>query len=167
MSRSIGNKEYYLKQETSIPVKWCSPEVLEYGKFSVQSDCWAFGLVLWELFSYGKASFYRASNTYTNFYFQIPYPGMSNAAVIKAITSSSHYRMEAPVGCPSEIYQLMVDCWAQDPHARPSFKTIYDKVEQACNSSVPCINVPLTVAVQKADDLPVVYSNNSNDGVYM
>lgn len=54
MSRAVGHNEYYTTDDKSIPVKWCAPEVLEYGKFSTQSDCWAFGVVLWEVFSYGK-----------------------------------------------------------------------------------------------------------------
>ena len=53
MARTM-EKGYYKTDSKTMPVRWCAPEVLDYGKFSTQSDVWAFGVVLWEMFSYGK-----------------------------------------------------------------------------------------------------------------
>jgi tyrosine-protein kinase Tec len=53
MGKSM-EEDYYSSNEKTIPVKWCPPEVLEFGKFSIQSDIWSFGVVLWEIFSRGK-----------------------------------------------------------------------------------------------------------------
>lgn len=36
MSRMV-NKEYYKSESTVIPVRWCAPEVLQFGKYSTSS----------------------------------------------------------------------------------------------------------------------------------
>jgi serine/threonine protein kinase len=77
---------------------------LEYGSYSFKSDVWSFGIVLWELFSYGK----------------IPYAGMSNLIVAEKVLNG--YRLTCPENCPEEIYNLMEQCWSVDPIDRPSFK---------------------------------------------
>jgi serine/threonine protein kinase len=79
---------------------------LEYGNYSFKSDVWAFGIVLWELFSFGK----------------MPYAGMSNAKAATKVLNG--YKMPCPENCPQEIYGLMEICWAIDPNDRPSIQVI-------------------------------------------
>jgi serine/threonine protein kinase len=38
-----------------------APENLIYGYFTLASDVWSFGVVLWEIFSMGKIPFYELS----------------------------------------------------------------------------------------------------------
>ena len=45
-----------------LPVRWMPPESVMYRKFTVESDVWSFGVVLWEVFTYGKQPFYEMSN---------------------------------------------------------------------------------------------------------
>ena len=45
-----------------LPVRWMSPESMKYGRFTTESDIWAFGVVLWEIFSYGRQPYYGHSN---------------------------------------------------------------------------------------------------------
>ena len=45
-----------------LPVRWMSPESVKYGRFTTESDVWAYGVVLWEIFSYGKQPYYGHSN---------------------------------------------------------------------------------------------------------
>jgi len=105
-------KEYYKTDSKTVPVRWSSPEVLSYGTFSFKSDIWAFGVVLWEIFSYGK----------------IPYVGMTNSEVGEKVCEG--YRLPPPRNCEKEIYDWMESCWKEDPEQRPSFKKLYEPIEK-------------------------------------
>ncbi|XP_030074255.1 megakaryocyte-associated tyrosine-protein kinase isoform X2 [Microcaecilia unicolor] len=110
----FGLAKVDLKQEdlTRIPVKWTAPEALKHNKFSTKSDVWSFGVLLWEIFSYGRT----------------PYPKMSLKEVCEKIENG--YRMEAPEHCPPYVYALMNSCWETDPGKRPSFKKLREKLEK-------------------------------------
>ena len=45
-----------------LPVRWMSPESILYGKFTLESDVWSFGVVLWEVFTFAKQPYYGHSN---------------------------------------------------------------------------------------------------------
>ena len=45
-----------------LPVRWMSPESVKYGRFTAESDVWAYGVVLWEIFSFGKQPYYGHGN---------------------------------------------------------------------------------------------------------
>jgi len=130
------------KGDDTFPVKWSSPEVIKFGKFSVESDCWAFGIVLWELFSYGA----------------IPYPGMSNTETIEKVTCG--YCMDCPEDCPSEIYDLMLACWETEPVRRASFKHLFECIQlwQEKNA-ISSNNTPLALTIVLSNDI-VTSANN-------
>ncbi|XP_054856353.1 ephrin type-A receptor 7 isoform X3 [Eublepharis macularius] len=89
-----------------IPVRWTAPEAIQYRKFTSASDVWSYGIVMWEVMSYGER----------------PYWDMSNQDVIKAIEEG--YRLPAPMDCPAGLHQLMLDCWQKERAERPKFEQI-------------------------------------------
>ncbi|KAI1698159.1 protein tyrosine kinase domain-containing protein [Ditylenchus destructor] len=93
----------------NVPIRWLSPETLSRGEFSVKTDVWSFGVLMWEIFSKCQSE---------------PYPKMNNAQV-KAKIKSGEEPMSAPKGTPSLLARAMSLCFTQDPYERPDFRTLY------------------------------------------
>uniref|UniRef100_A0A8C6SZ44 Ephrin type-A receptor 7 n=1 Tax=Neogobius melanostomus TaxID=47308 RepID=A0A8C6SZ44_9GOBI len=88
-----------------IPVRWTAPEAIQYRKFTSASDVWSYGIVMWEVMSYGER----------------PYWDMSNQDVIKAIEEG--YRLPAPWTAPWPA-PAHVGLLAEGPGERPKFEQI-------------------------------------------
>ncbi|KAJ7354896.1 hypothetical protein OS493_029455 [Desmophyllum pertusum] len=89
-----------------LPVKWMAIESLETYIFTIESDVWAYGVLLWEMESGGLK----------------PYAGLNTTELIAELKKG--YRMEKPNGCSDEMYQVMRDCWNPNPKARPTFEQL-------------------------------------------
>ncbi|KAK5853028.1 hypothetical protein PBY51_006851 [Eleginops maclovinus] len=100
----IIETEYTAQEGAKFPIKWTSPEAINFGTFSIKSDVWSFGILLTEIVTYGR----------------IPYPGMTNPEVIRSLDRS--YRMPCPDNCPQELYDIMNMCWRERPENRPTFE---------------------------------------------
>ncbi|TKS88202.1 Ephrin type-A receptor 7 [Collichthys lucidus] len=97
-------------------VLWSAPEAIQYHRFSSASDVWSFGIVMWEVMSYGER----------------PYWDMGNQDVIKAIEDG--FRLPAPVNCPQHLHQLMLDCWQKERTERPTFSQIHSALSKSIRS---------------------------------
>ncbi|XP_007440167.1 ephrin type-B receptor 2 [Python bivittatus] len=95
-----------------IPIRWTAPEAIQYRKFTSASDVWSYGIVMWEVTSYGER----------------PYWDMTNQDVINAIEQD--YRLPPPMDCPSALHQLMLDCWQKDRNHRPKFGQIVNTLDK-------------------------------------
>uniref|UniRef100_A0A3Q1GVM0 receptor protein-tyrosine kinase n=1 Tax=Acanthochromis polyacanthus TaxID=80966 RepID=A0A3Q1GVM0_9TELE len=102
----------YLSPGGKIPIRWTAPEAITYRKFTTASDVWSYGIVMWEVVSYGER----------------PYWDMNNQDVIKAIEEG--YRLPAPMDCPVVLHQLMLDCWERERAERPTFSQILNMLDK-------------------------------------
>uniref|UniRef100_A0A8C2PSB6 Ephrin type-A receptor 10 n=1 Tax=Cyprinus carpio TaxID=7962 RepID=A0A8C2PSB6_CYPCA len=97
-------------------VLWTAPEAIQYHRYSSASDVWSFGIVMWEVMSFGER----------------PYWDMGNQDVIKAIEDG--FRLPAPVNCPPSLHQLMLDCWQKERTERPTFTQIHSALSKTMRS---------------------------------
>ncbi|KAM7393435.1 hypothetical protein PAMA_008200 [Pampus argenteus] len=114
LSKAVAEEQNYYKAKGhgKWPVKWYAPECINYFKFSSKSDVWSFGVLMWEAYSFG----------------QKPYKGMKGNDVMQMIESGQ--RMEAPVNCPTEMYDLMRACWTYKVEDRPKFSVVEPRLRQ-------------------------------------
>lgn len=103
LARFVVDDEYTSSQGSKFPIKWAAPEVLNYTKFSSKSDVWSFGILMWEVYSGGKA----------------PYPGMGNVEVVENVVKGE--RLDRPRQCPHDVHNIMRTTWEMSPENRPSF----------------------------------------------
>nr|XP_056704459.1 ephrin type-A receptor 1 [Euleptes europaea] len=113
LSRILENdvEGTYETKGGKIPIRWTAPEAIAHRIFTSASDVWSFGIVTWEVYSYGDK----------------PYGDMSNQEVMKSIEDG--YRLPPPVDCPSILYELMKVCWSYDRARRPRFREIHAQLE--------------------------------------
>ncbi|XP_063523082.1 inactive tyrosine-protein kinase 7 isoform X19 [Pongo pygmaeus] len=107
LSKDVYNSEYYHFRQAWVPLRWMSPEAILEGDFSTKSDVWAFGVLMWEVFTHGE----------------MPHGGQADDEVL-ADLQAGKARLPQPEGCPSKLYRLMQRCWALSPKDRPSFSEI-------------------------------------------
>ena len=111
MARILSEDVYEAYTGEKFPIKWTAPEALLHHHFTIKSDVWSFGILLYELITFGCS----------------PYPGMTNAQVLEALQTG--YRMPCPVGCPEQLYEIMKDCWKDDAPSRPTFESLHWRME--------------------------------------
>uniref|UniRef100_A0A8C4DDV3 Ephrin type-B receptor 3 n=1 Tax=Dicentrarchus labrax TaxID=13489 RepID=A0A8C4DDV3_DICLA len=102
-----------------IPIRWTAPEAIAFRKFTSASDVWSYGIVMWEVVSYGER----------------PYWDMSNQDVMTAVEQD--YRLPPPMDCPMVLHQLMLECWMKERNMRPKFSRIVSTLDKLLrNASV-------------------------------
>ncbi|XP_004711011.1 muscle, skeletal receptor tyrosine-protein kinase isoform X2 [Echinops telfairi] len=124
LSRNIYSADYYKANENdAIPIRWMPPESIFYNRYTTESDVWAYGVVLWEIFSYGLQ----------------PYYGMAHEEVIYYVRDG--HILACPERCPRDLYNLMRLCWSPLPADRPSFPSIHRILERMCQRAAATVGV--------------------------
>ena len=101
-----------IDEESGFPIKpnikWTAPEALKStANFSIKSDVWSFGIVLFEIITRGLT----------------PYPDMTDDEVRHKVVHEK-YHPPQPKGCPDKLYNIMIRCWKTDPICRYTFEAL-------------------------------------------
>ncbi|XP_061420144.1 mast/stem cell growth factor receptor Kit-like [Lethenteron reissneri] len=108
LARDVTRDPNYIQRGNArLPVKWMAPESVFDCVFSLKSDVWSYGVLVWEVYSYGES----------------PYPHLEVDDTFFRLLQDG-YRMEVPKACPPAMYELMLLCWDTSPAVRPAFRDI-------------------------------------------
>ena len=123
LSRDVYESDYYKVDSKSacLPVRWMPPESLLYGRFTIKSDVWSYGVLMWEVFTFATQ----------------PYFGASNQEVIDNIRGL--VLLECPLLCTQEIYDVMLQCWQKMPVKRPHIGEILESLERLQQNNVTVV----------------------------
>ncbi|CAH1125498.1 unnamed protein product [Ceutorhynchus assimilis] len=111
LSRIIDD-EIYTARGGQFPLKWTAPEALSENTFSTKSDVWSYGILLMELFTFGKP----------------PYEGLAPIVIYHWVVQERRI-MAQPSDLPDEIYLIMKSCWLFEPEKRPWFHQLEEYFE--------------------------------------
>ena len=96
-----------------LPIRWMAYECF-FGKFSVKTDVWAFGIALWEVFTLCR---------------YLPYSDFTNQQMVEdAIKGANRSIPNQPENCPDDIYCIMKSCLQHDPLKRAEFSVLCDQL---------------------------------------
>jgi len=134
LSRVMGDTDYYRATRGGRwPVKWYAPECINYGTFSSASDVWSYGVVLWEMYSYGEQ----------------PFKDKTGAKTVEYIEAG--HRLAMPKRATNNVYDIMLKCWEQRPCDRPSFDELFSYFCDNPDNPVSPIYANLTELLKTQD----------------
>ncbi|XP_070548370.1 fibroblast growth factor receptor 1-like isoform X2 [Ptychodera flava] len=105
LARNIGNNEEYVtKSQGPLPLRWEAPESLTSNVYNFKSDVWSYGILLWEIVTFGKR----------------PYPDLDSCEDVRRKVKRG-YTMPVPEHCHKGLCNIIKNCWQRDAQKRPSF----------------------------------------------
>uniref|UniRef100_A0A8D8YLV5 receptor protein-tyrosine kinase n=1 Tax=Cacopsylla melanoneura TaxID=428564 RepID=A0A8D8YLV5_9HEMI len=140
LARDVHVDDLYERtSHNKLPIKWLAPESLADNLYSYKADVWSFGILLWEIFTFGE----------------MPYPTLSNMETEQFVKAGQ--RMDKPEKCSEEVYEVMTQCWHHEASDRPEFSELMCKLEQMkigpIEPNVSSVAAPLSpVPDNKHDD---------------
>ncbi|XP_037928341.1 receptor-type guanylate cyclase gcy-13-like [Teleopsis dalmanni] len=142
MARPTFNSDYYrFNRKGMLPVRWMAPESLALGMFTPASDVWAFGVVIYEVITFGS----------------FPYQGLTNNQVLEFVKSGK--KLQIPNGVKPQLEGLLNACWSQDVKKRPTATDLVDYISNYQRLLTPCLDFPsasVAMAETESDEMELL-----------
>ncbi|XP_046995878.1 uncharacterized protein LOC124607652 [Schistocerca americana] len=133
MTRPMFENDYYkFNRKGMLPVRWMAPESLELGIFTPSSDVWSYGVLLYEIITFGS----------------FPFQGLSNNQVLEHVKAGN--TIQIPTGVKPQLEALIRSCWNKDYKRRPNASEIVEFLANNPRLLSPCLDMPLA-SVQMED----------------
>ncbi|KAL1457520.1 hypothetical protein WDU94_007741 [Cyamophila willieti] len=114
LARDVQGNDYYrIASQGCLPYKWMAPESLDQNVFKYESDVWSYGVLVWEIMTFGGA----------------PYPSVHDWESMLSLLASGH-RLEKPSRCSDQMYDMMQECWKYEATDRPQFSLLVTKLDK-------------------------------------
>ncbi|XP_066295725.1 uncharacterized protein [Branchiostoma lanceolatum] len=104
-------------EEELLPLKWMAVESLRDGVYTCESDVWSYGVLLWEIASFGEEPRYAGG------------PMHPDVCTLLELLRKG-VRLQQPENCPMSVYKIIRSCWVVDPSKRPTPEELLQKIEQ-------------------------------------
>ncbi|KAM4589854.1 tyrosine kinase receptor Cad96Ca [Fundulus diaphanus] len=125
MTRMVSRRSSrWRNPRTRVPLRWYPPEYFKNNYYSFKGDVWAFGIVLWEMQTFGT----------------LPYPNLETSEEVVFHICMGHKNTN-PEGCRPEMLHIMRDCWQEPYTQRPSFKDIVCMLENIVENDADYVDV--------------------------
>eukprot|EP00731_Ephydatia_muelleri_P003639 Em0001g3639a len=95
----FGSSKFKVGQQSSVTrltIQWTAPELFDDGKHSMESDIYAFGILLWEMVTH-----------------EVPYEGLSSAQIMSRVNKNQ--RLTIPSFCHETMRRIIQECWDNEP----------------------------------------------------
>ncbi|KAF5297767.1 hypothetical protein FQR65_LT09941 [Abscondita terminalis] len=137
MTRPMFENDYYkFNRKGMLPVRWMAPESLSLGVFTPASDVWSYGILLYEIITFGS----------------FPFQGLSNNQVLDHVKAGN--TLTIPQGVKTQLEGLIKSCWNQDNKMRPTASEIVEFLANNPRLLSPCLDVPISsVQMEDTDQL--------------
>ena len=155
-ARDIELTDYYRSTNSdALPLKWMAPESIRDKMYTSKTDVWSFGVLAWEVFSYGKT----------------PYGYMTGIDIAQAVSAGQ--RLEKPISATDQMlvnillmylifyfytncnrcsYGIIKSCWALDPLNRPSFAILLATIQSYISGRASSIPKGATLKLSRVTD---------------
>ncbi|KAI8509546.1 Endothelial cell-specific molecule 1 [Branchiostoma belcheri] len=100
-----------------LPLKWMAVESLRDGVYTCESDVWSYGVLLWEIASFGEEPRYAGG------------PMHPDVCTLLELLKKG-VRLQQPENCPLPVYRIIRSCWIVDPSKRPTPEVLLQKIDQ-------------------------------------
>ncbi|KAI8485240.1 Endothelial cell-specific molecule 1 [Branchiostoma belcheri] len=103
-------------EEELLPLKWMAVESLRDGVYTCESDVWSYGVLLWEIASFGEEPRYTGAPMH---------PGV--CTLLELLKKG--VRLQQPQNCPLPVYRIIRSCWVFNPSRRPTPDDLVRKID--------------------------------------
>ncbi|CAL4144224.1 unnamed protein product, partial [Meganyctiphanes norvegica] len=137
MTRKMYDNNYYrYNKKGMLPVRWMAPESLIDGVFTTMSDIWSYGVLLFEIITFGA----------------FPFQGLSNNQVLERVKAG--HTIPIPSGVKPQLESLLRACWNRNARLRPPASQIVEHLSSNPRLIQPCISGPQS-SVQMEDAVSI------------
>ncbi|XP_018019867.1 atrial natriuretic peptide receptor 1 [Hyalella azteca] len=127
MTRPVFETNYYrIKHKAMVPVRWMAPESLKEGFYSSMSDMWSYGVLLYEVITFGA----------------IPFQNMNNDQVLEYVRDQN--TLIVPPNLDPLLEELLLQCWQICPSRRPTALQVINLLNRYPMLVSPSLDSPQT-----------------------